>query len=373
MRKVKRTVPVLMTEPTFCPQGRGTSETQSEHERQSVNFHKGRRGKRKNQGKSSDKRWWRWSQNKSCRKSVIWSLRRGGLHRGAKAKGQAGGTGVCERLWVSGPPLGHPSAKAPRQQAHPHWTVAAVLEGKKKCTWSERWEIFSTQTSGQLILSTSSGAVRERGRLAGTVAWGGHKGSPCTPSAFCFMATCPHLQGEMNQEAVFLLAWNKWPVEISGLIWPFGSNQWPRNRNSLVLISSRAVTIIGGGGLHQRGSGGTAASLEKTPTGLLCPPCLWKETGVQWVVQENESFSPPPHFLNRGLDTWAQDAMASLMGEEVGSFQCDRQARRRRWMETRCYSFYFSLKEQIGYSRAHLKMHNHGWLCCCIAETNITL
>lgn len=28
MRKVKRTAPVLMTEPIFCPQGRGTSETQ---------------------------------------------------------------------------------------------------------------------------------------------------------------------------------------------------------------------------------------------------------------------------------------------------------------------------------------------------------
>ena len=238
--------------------------------------------------------------------------------------------------WVSGPHLGHPSTKAPRQQAHPHWTMAAISEGKKKNV--PEWEsgnIFNTDIRAIDFIDIFRGG-EGGGRLAETVAWGGQKGSPRAPSAFCFMATCPHLQGKTNQEAVFLLAWNKWPVEISGLIWPFGSNQWPRNRNSLVFISSRAITIIGGGGLHQRGGGRTAASLEKTPTGLLCPPCLWKETGVLWVVQENESFSPPPHFLNRGLDTWAQDAVGSLMGEEVGSFQCDCQARRRWWMETWC-------------------------------------
>ena len=63
--------------------------------------------------------------------------------------------------WVSGPHLGHPSTKAPRQQAHPHWTMAAISEGKKKMYLSESREIFSTQTSGQLTLLTSSGAVRE--------------------------------------------------------------------------------------------------------------------------------------------------------------------------------------------------------------------
>lgn len=140
---------------------------------------------------------------------MIQSFRRGGLSRGAKAKGQPDGTGVGEQrgsqglIWVTRqqkPPASRPTHTG-------LWQL--FRRGEKKCTWSESREIFSTQTSGQLILLTFSGTVRERGRLAETVAWGGHKGSPCAPSAFCFMVTCPHLQGRMNREAVFLLAWNK--------------------------------------------------------------------------------------------------------------------------------------------------------------------
>lgn len=41
MRKVKRTVPVLMTEPIFCPQGRGTSETQRNFKGKACIFIKG--------------------------------------------------------------------------------------------------------------------------------------------------------------------------------------------------------------------------------------------------------------------------------------------------------------------------------------------
>lgn len=86
--------------------------------------------------------------------------------------------------------------------------------------------------------------------LAGTVGWGGWEESPSPQNAFCFMATCPHLRGKIDREAVFLLAWNKGPMGISRCIWSFGCNQWPRNQNSLVLISSRAVKIIGRVGLH---------------------------------------------------------------------------------------------------------------------------
>lgn len=41
MRKVKRTVPVLMTEPIFCPRGRGTSETQRNIKGEACIFIKG--------------------------------------------------------------------------------------------------------------------------------------------------------------------------------------------------------------------------------------------------------------------------------------------------------------------------------------------
>lgn len=61
------------------------------------------------------------------------------------------------------------------------------------------------------------------------------------------------LKAKWTEELFSSWQWNKWPVGISGLIWPFGSNQWPRNQNSLVFISSRAVKVIRRGGLHLEG------------------------------------------------------------------------------------------------------------------------
>ena len=111
------------------------------------------------------------------------------------------------------------------------------------------------------------------------------------------MATCAHLRGKMKREAVFLLAWNKRPMGIFRCIWPFGSNQWPRNQNSLVLISSRAVTIIGRGGSMRGEAQPCAASTEKTPTGFLCPTVLCS-FGKEWVSCGSfKKMSPLPHLF----------------------------------------------------------------------------
>lgn len=119
----------------------------------------------------------------------------------------------------------------------------------KAFTWSKSQEIFSTDFKAIDLMDSFGTAIRKCW-LGQWGCGGGWEESPSPQHAFCFMAACPHLRGKVDREAVFLLAWNKWPVGISGYIWPFGSNQWPRNQNSLVLISSRAVKIIGRGGLH---------------------------------------------------------------------------------------------------------------------------
>lgn len=94
-------------------------------------------------------------------------------------------------------------------QSYTHWATEAILWGEGECTLSESQEMFSTQTSGQLILLSSPGAASDGEAPAETVGWGGRKGGPSPSHAFCFMATCPHLQGKKDGEAVFLLAGNK--------------------------------------------------------------------------------------------------------------------------------------------------------------------
>lgn len=157
--------------------------------------------------------------------------------------------------WVSAPlraPSGSAGTKSYRPPAHPpahpHLTRKIISLKKNYLEWESR-NIFNLAFRAIDFIDFFRGSDWEM--LAVTLGdREAIKRAPGPQNAFCFMETCPYLQGKMNRDAVFLLAWDTWPMGISGLIWPFGSNQWPRNQNSLVLTSSRAVKIIVRGGLH---------------------------------------------------------------------------------------------------------------------------
>lgn len=105
---------------------------------------------------------------------------------------------------------------------------------------------------------------------------------------------------------------------IFGLIWPFGTNQWPRHQDSLVLTSSRTVKIIGRGAAYGRRWGDVLPSWGDANWPPF-PPCFVSVRGNCCPVGSSRKWalSPPPHFLNRGLDTWAQDVLDSIIIEKL--------------------------------------------------------
>lgn len=113
------------------------------------------------------------------------------------------GPGAGERPLLWGPLWGAHWQKPPVTQ--PTHTGPGKLVREKHCTRSESQDIWSMYTPGQLTLWVSSGAVIRKCWLRASGV-GGHTESPVPQNAFCFMATCSHLRGEMGRGAVFLLA-----------------------------------------------------------------------------------------------------------------------------------------------------------------------
>lgn len=171
----------------------------------------------------------------------------GGLSGGARAKrwwDQTRGGWVTAGL---SPHLGCPPTKASRHQAHPHWT--RETRGKKKILPGGRVKkYFQHRLGGNWLYWLLRGQWQgNAGRGSGV---GGIKRAHALRMPSALWRPVHTLKAKWTEELFFSWQWNKWPMGISGLIWPFGSNQWPRNQNSLVLISSRVVKIIGRGGLH---------------------------------------------------------------------------------------------------------------------------
>lgn len=160
MRKVKRTVPVLMTEPIFCPRGRGTSETQRNIKGEACIFIKGEEKREKTRVKVAIK-----DDGDGARTKAAGSLWSEAFDAGVWAEVPRPRGNRMGLEWVSDEGLrassGSPISKSPPPAGPPTLDYGSYFGGEKKMYLSESREIFSTQTSGQLTLLTSSGAVRE--------------------------------------------------------------------------------------------------------------------------------------------------------------------------------------------------------------------
>lgn len=130
----------------------------------------------------------------------------------------------------------------------PTRTGLGKLEGKKILPGGRVKKYFQHRLGGNWLYWLLRGQWQgNAGRGSGV---GGIKRAHALRMPSALWRPVHTLKAKWTEELFFSWQWNKWPMGISGLIWPFGSNQWPRNQNSLVLISSRVVKIIGRGGLH---------------------------------------------------------------------------------------------------------------------------
>lgn len=208
MRKVKWTVPVLMTEPTLCPPGWGGEghwRPKENIKRKVCIFIKG-------EGKKRERK------KKNRLKAVIKGYRDGGRKaarslwsevittRGLEWKRQGKMMARIRPGWRVSTGLRASSESPINQSCQPPGPPSIWLG--KVFTWSKSQEIFSTDFRAIDLMDSFGTAIRKcwLGQWGGG---GGWEESPSPQHAFCFMAACPHLRGKVDREAVFLLAWNK--------------------------------------------------------------------------------------------------------------------------------------------------------------------